>query len=387
MRPNLEEIVSAVVHQLMAKTAGASKLGAKKAWRAVPIVKQPTGTFPDEPWCWDEPEGEERGDYVPLIGEAIVSYNKEHAHRTKLTAYHVESAISNLLTSTRLHERMPIFCLTREVCKNWRQALLDGTTKRYQGRKANAWTIDRKIRLVAHWLDWCLKQEYLSTNPMLGLSLPKRLVAGSKVKKAAFSDPELSAILKAVGEVQPSGHWRAAGELDIVEWKWIVLCLAFSGARCMEILQLAPSDVRDVEGVLCFDIHRGEGLALKNDPSVRVVPVHSQLVTAGFLEWSRAQTGSRLFPLLHPKGSTAVSMWFTRLLKRLKIKRPALSLHSLRHSMTVRLALARTYPPLQNRLLGHAVGKSVEDRVYLASLTFTPKELGEAIEKIRLPLP
>ena len=55
MRPNLEDIVSAVVHQLMSTRVS------KKAWRAVPQVKQPTGSQPDEPWCWDEPEGEERG--------------------------------------------------------------------------------------------------------------------------------------------------------------------------------------------------------------------------------------------------------------------------------------------------------------------------------------
>jgi len=38
------------------------------------------------------------------------------------------------------------------------------------------------------------------------------------------------------------------------------------------------------------------------------------------------------------------------------MKRPEVSLHSLRHTLTVKLAKARTYPALQNRLLGHATG-------------------------------
>ena len=78
-------------------------------------------------------------------------------------------------------------------------------------------------------------------------------------------------------------------------------------------------------------------------------------------------------------------MWFTRMFKQLGLKRPAISLHSLRHTLTVKLAQARTYPPLQNRLLGHAVGKSVEDRVYLGSLLYSVKELSEALESVSFP--
>jgi len=37
------------------------------------------------------------------------------------------------------------------------------------------------------------------------------------------------------------------------------------------------------------------------------------------------------------------------------------------------------------RLLGHSIGKSVEDRVYLGSLKYSVKELSEALEKIQVP--
>jgi hypothetical protein len=43
------------------------------------------------------------------------------------------------------------------------------------------------------------------------------------------------------------------------------------------------------------------------------------------------------------------------------------------------------YAPLQNRLLGHAIDKSLEERVYMAGLEFSVKELSEAIEKISFP--
>ena len=219
---------------------------------------------------------------------------------------------------------------------------------------------------------------------MQGLSLPKRLVSAPKVKKTSFSEEELGKIIQALLKFP-------AQDLPHTEFKWAALALAFSGARCMEIVQLRHQDVRRVDGVWVFDIKTvEEGHRVKNDPSARFAPVHSQLVQLGFLDWlaQRPQpqgSGSRVFPLIHPKGSPLVSMWFMRLLRALQMKRPEVSLHSLRHTVTVKLAQARTYPPLQNRLLGHAIGKSVEDRVYLAWLTFTVKELSEALERMNFP--
>jgi integrase len=122
---------------------------------------------------------------------------------------------------------------------------------------------------------------------------------------------------------------------------------------------------------------------------LRLVPVHSQLIALGFLDWVTAQKTkdpqTRLFPLIHPKGSLLVSLWFTRLLRVLQVKRPAVSLHSLRHTMTVKLERNRTHPSIMHRLLGHAVGADVEARVYLASLTYSPKELQEALEAVKFP--
>jgi integrase len=157
----------------------------------------------------------------------------------------------------------------------------------------------------------------------------------------------------------------------------------------MEILQLRFKDIRQVEGHWVFDINKTEtGNKVKNLPSIRLLPLHSQLIELGFLDWvaaARKDASSRVFPLIHPKGSCLVSMWFSRLLKDLQIKRPEVSLHSCRHTLTVLLAKQRTYPPLQNRLLGHAIGKSVEDRVYLAGLTFSVKELSAALETVTFP--
>lgn len=108
----------------------------------------------------------------------------------------------------------------------------------------------------------------------------------------------------------------------------------------------------------------------------------------GFLAWVGATHGKpsdRLFPLIHPKGSPLPSLWFTRLLRVLGVKRPAVSLHSLRHTLATLLEKLRTHPSLMRRLIGHALGNDVESRVYLASVTYSPKELQEALEAVRFP--
>jgi integrase len=77
--------------------------------------------------------------------------------------------------------------------------------------------------------------------------------------------------------------------------------------------------------------------------------------------------------------------WFADLLTVCKVKRPALSTHSLRHTMVVKLEKAKVHPSLADRLVGHAVGTSGVKRGYLHSLDYDVKELSEAIEKATFP--
>jgi integrase len=363
----------------------------KASSRGVPAVVLPTGPMPEDPW-YDPNEDEAE---VPLIGEAILAYHKEHSHRAKMTMYQSDRAIAAFLTASKLHENEPIFVVTREQCKRWRNALIEaqhnptstsdsGVTPNRNKRVAGAVTIEKRLAMVRHWFAWCVQKEWMPTNPMDGLSLPKRLVSSSKVRKTSFSDVELAKIIPALLALP-------ATDLPRTEFKWCALALLFSGARCMEVLQLKHKDVKQVDGYWVFDIQATDtDNRVKNHPSIRLLPIHSQLIELGFLEWAMKQSKTsgddgRVFPLVHPKGSTLVSMWFSRLLTALQIKRPEVSLHSARHTMTVLLAKQKTYPPLQNRLLGHAIGKSVEDRVYMAGLQFSVKELSEALERISYP--
>ena len=144
-------------------------------------------------------------------------------------------------------------------------------------RVAGAVTVDKRIRLVNHFLGWCVEREWLAANPMQGLTLPQRLVAASKQRKTSFSDVELRQIISALLKL-------SAEDLPRTEFKWCALALLFSGARCMEIQQLRSKDIRQVEGYWVFDINKADkGNRLKNHPSIRLLPIHSQLIELGFL--------------------------------------------------------------------------------------------------------
>jgi len=49
-----------------------------------------------------------------------------------------------------------------------------------------------------------------------------------------------------------------------------------------------------------------------------------------------------------------LSLDFTRLLKQAKLKRPSVTLHSLRHTMTIKLERARVHYSVMRPLLGHS---------------------------------
>jgi len=359
MSPSLDGIVTAVVERLQYMAQAQRKYpqhrrsprayikNLKDTSRRVPRVALPTGPMPDEPWY--EPYEDEA--YVPLIGEAVLAYQKEHSHRAKMSCYQIERAIYSFLTHAKLHENEPIWMVTRDAYKRWRASLLDAPAPMKGQRIPNAVTLEKRLKMVTHFMNWCVEREWFPTNPMHGLSLPKRLVTSSKVKKTSFSDEELARII-------PTLLTLPAHDLPRTEFKWAVLSLMFSGARCMEICQLRHQDIRQADGLWVFDIQNAEeGHRVKNVPSVRLVPIHSQLIQLGFLDWTKGRTcKERVFPTMFKKGSPLVSMWFARLLKTLGMKRPEVSLHSLRHTLTVKLAKARTYPALQNRLLGHATG-------------------------------
>jgi len=293
--------------------------------------------------------------------------------------------MNEFLSATGNDEGLAIRVFDKARCKDYKQILMSGRTTPRGRRKPGPVTVSRKLATLHHFFKWCLNSDYLDTDIMAGLALPPKPVSSARLLKEGFSDEELDRIVHGLPN-QPKDP-RVTDQTRR-EFYWLILLLMHSGCRVMEVLQLLTTDVRQVGGIWFLDlVGHGEGRRLKNRVSVRQVPIHSNDLKTGFLDWhqSQAQKDKRLFPELFPYGSVKTSMMFTRLLKKLGIKRPAVTLHSLRHTMAIKLELARVHYSLMRRLLGHSIGKSVEDRVYLSSLKYSVKELSEALESVKFP--
>ncbi|WP_461327976.1 DUF6538 domain-containing protein [Bradyrhizobium huanghuaihaiense] len=180
---------------------------------------------------------------------------------------------------------------------------------------------------------------------------------------------------------------------------WLPLLALFAGARQAEYAGLRVSDVRADEetGVplMWFTRDTKAGRRLKTKTSERVVPVHPQLITLGFLKYveARRKDGDKawLFPTVAPdqKGAlSAWSKWWGRYLRDdVGITDPNKVYHSFRHGFQD--ALRRTSPDeeLRDALTGRSSGKSV-GRTYGAKAMLQrwgAKVLKRAVDDISYP--
>ncbi|MBC9032692.1 site-specific integrase [Sphingomonas sp. JC676] len=169
---------------------------------------------------------------------------------------------------------------------------------------------------------------------------------------------------------------------------WLPLIAVFSGLRQEEICQLTVNDVRTEQGIWVFDINATAGeKRLKNANAVRLVPIHSQLISLGLLEYveeQRAAGEDRVFPRLQGGGADSrlghnFSKWFTRYRKDVKLYEAELDFHSFRHSATTFMQWSNVPEPVIDRLTGHATHG--ETARYTKS--FQIEQLQEGIEGIR----
>ena len=127
---------------------------------------------------------------------------------------------------------------------------------------------------------------------------------------------------------------------------------------------------------------------LKANASRRKVPLHSELISLGFLDFLQSRANSqRLFPdySYNSNGGYGRNLgrWYNgTFLPKLGIKEPGLVFHSLRHTMVTRLGQAGVAEPIYQCVVGHA-REGVTQEVYLRQ-GYTLVQLSEAIEQFHV---
>ncbi len=231
-------------------------------------------------------------------------------------------------------------------------------------------TVNRYMSSLGAFCKWLTMNGYLAQNPVSGMTLPKE----KKSKTLSFTSEQLNALFKSPlfsgAQSNKEGEWRyisRAGEVLIRDHRfWVPLIMLFSGARNGEIGQLATSDVRKLHGHWIFHIttegdQTEQGKSVKTEGSMRVLPIHPELIRLGFLEYhaERIKAGDKqLFP--HAKRNERGQMMaefsreFGKYLTRIGIKEGrGLSLYSFRHGAADALRRAGYLDNQFGFILGH----------------------------------
>ena len=116
---------------------------------------------------------------------------------------------------------------------------------------------------------------------------------------------------------------------------------------------------RKENGVWCFDIHPSAETSVKTKSSIRLVPIHSYLIKAGFIKYCeeiRKEGHAQLFPVLKQSANgygSAISKWFNKKLREKGIADKKKVLHSTRHTFITKLKQLDIQDHLISELVGH----------------------------------
>jgi integrase len=234
-------------------------------------------------------------------------------------------------------------------------------------------TVNRYLSGFSAFCTWMTNHGYLTQNPAADMFLKK----SKKTTTRPFTVAEMNILFSSplfigcAGD-EPPRFWSKPGDKLVRDHRyWVPLVMAFSGARPGEIAQLAVSDVREQQGHWVMHItDEGDDLdekSVKNEKSLRLVPLHRELVSLGFLDYHAQMLDSgqkRLFPEAerNSRGQmiATFSRDFPRYLTKIGLKDGrGLSLYSFRHGVFDAFRRAGYLDEQYNFLLGHASSNKV----------------------------
>lgn len=237
-------------------------------------------------------------------------------------------------------------------------------------------TINTMLGCYSELFKWAVKNGYVSTNIFDSLFLKDS--RNARELRSPFSPSDLKKIFEDSAIKDPRKNWQ----------RWMPVLGLYTGARLNELCQLQRKDIVEVKGIWCISINGdGKNQVLKSSSSKRLIPIHSKILSLGFIDFvDQVATAhdSRLFPdlgLLNERYSHTPSRWFSNIKNRLLADSSKKSFHSFRHTFVDYLfnKLKLQGNPLVKALLGHA-DNEITSGVYGSS--FEVEDLAKIIEAV-----
>jgi len=242
-------------------------------------------------------------------------------------------------------------------------------------------SLNKYFQTYADLFGWIADQGFADKNLFEGMSV-RYDKERSLTKREPFSDQQVQKIL------------THCVELAIVNGrkeyqKWGPLIAAYTGARLNEIAQLKVSDIQQENECWFFDItDAGETQILKTASSKRKIPLHSELIRHGLIEYVCALKEAKQDHLFYELSYTVehgrgrnLGRWFNeKLLPKLGMKNSPLVFHSFRHTVNTKLVNGGVRDPMIKALLGHRQDSLTYGTYYTSG--FPLDQLKEAIETL-----
>jgi integrase len=165
---------------------------------------------------------------------------------------------------------------------------------RAQGDSFRAWLQEPERKTASKtaydrftWVKTLLKYAYrdlelISRHPWEGIELFKETTK----QRRPWSETELQTLFdqQLFQEYVLPKDWRAGGDAAY----WIPILGLYTGARLSEIAQLRTSDIFLVEEIPTLSIsNMGVNQQVKTSASIRTIPIHSELIRLGFIDYSQ----------------------------------------------------------------------------------------------------
>lgn len=245
-------------------------------------------------------------------------------------------------------------------------------------KKVSVETVNNHMAMFFRFWDWAERHGHAPHKLFEGMKVTKS--KRPKVVRKAYTKDQTATLFAELTE-------NHSGLVKKDDHKWGALLGMFTGARLNEIAQLEVSDIASEDGTWFVNI-TDEGnnkKRVKANASRRKVPLHSELIRLGFLDWVSASAKQpRLFMSFSFDQKDGygrnLGRWFNgTFLVGLNMKESGLVFHSLRYTMVERLAQADVPEPLYQDIVGHE-RQGVTQQVYNKSGHTLAQKL-TAIEK------
>jgi len=224
-------------------------------------------------------------------------------------------------------------------------------------------TTRKDFRCLKAIFTFAADESYVDVNVAAGIKIrqPKgSFVEAKKAKRRTFSPAEMEKLFAAAA-VAP---WR-----DKEENLWFLRVLTYTGIRPEEFAQISARDVVKFGGHLCLRLHDEGNNHIKNESSIRKVPVHPELLRLGFEAFVKsADNRPYLFATLGTDGRGRLygrmASRLTRLIDGQVSKDPRLVPYSLRHGFRNSMEITDAPEWVIEGIMGHSSPQHKTGRGY-----------------------